>query len=69
MSVTSEQRSWHAMSDVLEDFEWTRDYHRGDLSLAAHRLGTTEGALEQMLHRARRKGYAVGEFHRSSAHD
>ena len=57
------------MSDVLEDFEWTRDYHRGDLSLAAHRLGTTEGALEQMLHRARRKGYAVGEFHRSGAHD
>jgi lipocalin len=52
------------MSDVLEDFEWTRDYHRGDLSLAAHRLGLSADALEQMLYRARRKGFDVGEFHR-----
>jgi len=53
------------MSDVLEDFEWTRDYHRGDLSLAAHRLGLSADALQQMLYRAKRKGYAVGEFYRS----
>jgi len=67
MSVTSDQRLWHAMSDVLEDFEWTRDYHRGDLSLAAHRLGLSADALQQMLYRAKRKGYAVGEFYRSVA--
>jgi len=65
MSVTTE-RTYHAMSDVLEDFEWTRDYHRGDLSLAAHRLGLSVDALEQMLYRAKRKGYAVGEFYRRS---
>jgi hypothetical protein len=69
LSVTSEQRSVHAMSDVLEDFEWTRDYHRGDLSLAAHRLGLSADALEQMLYRARRKGFDVGEFHRPVIHD
>ena len=55
------------MSDVVEDFEWTRDYHRGDLSLAAQRLGMSVDALEQMLYRARRKGYAVGQFHRPGA--
>ena len=53
------------MSDVVEDFEWTRDYHRGDLSLAALRLGMSEDALERMLYRARRKGYAVGQHHKS----
>jgi len=67
MSVTSEQRAWHAMNDVLEDFEWTREYHRGDLGIAAWRLQMSEDALEQALYRARRKGYAVGEFHRSVA--
>jgi len=67
MSVTSEQRTFHAMSDVLEDFEFTREYHRGDLGIAAWRLQMTEDALEQALYRARRKGYAVGEFHRSGA--
>jgi len=63
MSVTTE-RNYHAMSDVLEDFEWTRDYHRGDLTLAAHRLGLSVYALEQMLYRAKRKGFDVGAFHR-----
>ena len=53
------------MSDVVEDFEWTRDYHRGDLCLAASRLGLSEDALEQMLYRARRKGYVVGQFQKS----
>ena len=52
------------MSDVLEDFEWTRDYHRGDLGIAAWRLQMTEDALEQALYRARRKGYEVGPFRR-----
>ena len=69
MSVTSEQRTWHAMDEVLEDFEFTREYHRGDLGIAAWRLQMSEDALEQALYRARRKGYAVGEFHRSGAHD
>jgi hypothetical protein len=64
MSVTSEQRSWHAMSNVLEDFEWTREYHRGDLGIAAWRLQMSEDALEQALYRARRKGYEVGPFRR-----
>jgi len=69
MSVTSEQRSWHAMDEVLEDFEFTREYHRGDLAIAAWRLQMSEDALEQALYRARRKGFTVGEFRRSGAHD
>ena len=67
MLSTTDRRAGHAMSDVVEDFEWTRDYHRGDLWLAALRLGMSEDALEQMLYRARRKGYAVGRFHRPGA--
>ena len=65
MLSTTDRRAGHAMSDVVEDFEWTRDYHRGDLSLAALRLGMSEDALERMLYRARRKGYAVGQLHKS----
>jgi lipocalin len=56
------------MSQVVEDFEWTRDYHRGDLTLAAYRLQISESALERMLYRAKHKGYHVGKFHRL-AHD
>jgi len=67
MSVTSEQRTFHAMDEVLEDFEFTREYHRGDLGIAAWRLQMSEDALEQALYRARRKGYEVGEFHRRVA--
>lgn len=58
----------HEMSQVVEDFEWTRDYHRGDLTLAAYRLQISESALERMLYRAKHKGYHVGKFHRL-AHD
>ena len=66
MSVTSEQRTFHAMDEVIEDFEFTREYHRGNLGIAAWRLQMSEDALEQALYRARRKGYAVGPFHRSN---
>lgn len=47
------------MQEVLEDFEWTRPYHRGDLDIAAWRLGMTKNALEQHLSRARRRGCLI----------
>lgn len=47
------------MAEVVEDFEWTRPYHRGDVELAALRLGMSPTALEQALRRARRLGHHV----------
>jgi len=59
----------NALVDVLEDFEWTRDYHRGDLDLAAQRLGMSVDALARALYRAKNKGLDVGQFYRPAILD
>lgn len=48
---------------LLEDFEDTRDYHGGDVIVAAARLGMTVTALERALHRAKADGHDIA-FHR-----
>jgi len=44
---------------LVEDFNDTRGYHRGDIDLAAHRLGIDVGTLDMRLRRARALGYEV----------
>ena len=44
---------------VVEDFLDTWDHHRGQVDIAAHRLGMKPSALEQALRRANRDGADV----------
>ena len=46
----------HKSSDVLSDFERTRDVHGGVISKAASTLGMTEAALQRALYRAKKAG-------------
>jgi len=40
-----------------EDFDDTRDDHRGNVTQAAHRLGLKPRTLRQALYRARKRGW------------
>ena len=47
---------------VVEDFEFTRCDHDGDIFLASRRLGMRADALARALYRARARGLDVGFF-------
>lgn len=49
-------------ADVVEDFNWTWVDHRGDVKLAAERLGMSVDSLERALHRGRKLGLHVKPF-------
>lgn len=43
--------------EVLDDFLWTWDAHRGDVLLAAMRINMKPESLSRALYRAKRRGY------------
>jgi hypothetical protein len=51
--------------EVLDDFLWTWDEHRGDVLLAAMRVDMKPESLSRALYRAKRRGYSV-EFRDTS---
>jgi hypothetical protein len=56
---TDKPRTGRPIEYVIEDFRDTFDYHQGDVSLAAHRLGMNPVALTGALYRARRSGIEI----------
>lgn len=60
------QRTRREMAALVEDFIELRAAG-STFAGAAMRLGVTEAALEQALHRARRKGYQIPTFNKENA--
>lgn len=52
---------------IVENYHDTWDYHLGDLTVAAHRLGITYDSLSQVLSRAKREGIEVRRAHQTAA--
>ena len=56
MAARAARPAIHHAEQLLEDWTFTWDHHRGDLRIAAPRLGMSVSALSRALHRFNERG-------------